>query len=108
MHMSNQTWQGMLEDMTASQGGGKFFFVQPGRTRVRLIPAAGTENDPTPRFFIETESYFQNKPKKRFIILGLVAEATGREITEEDKQKVRPLVVPPVVVKKIISSSRLD
>lgn len=101
--MENKSWQSMLDDMQSSQGGGKFFFVQPGRTRVRLVPEKGTEQDPYPSFFIETQGQFQGKPKKRYIMRGIVVEATGRELSEEDQRTIRPLLVPPAVVKKVLA-----
>lgn len=103
MQMSNKSWQTMLEDMQSSEGGGKFFFVQKGRTRVRLIPEKGTETNEFPSFFIETQGFWQNKPKKRFVVRGLVVEADGRELSEEDQHTVRPLLVAPQVVKKILA-----
>lgn len=96
------SWEKQLQEMKDAEGGGIFFFLKPGRTRLRIVPEQGTENDSLPSFWIDTEGMYQEKVNKRRILLGIVAGADGREIPDEDKNKVVPLVVAPSIVTQII------
>lgn len=100
--LDTSSWEKQLAEMKDAEGGGIFFFIKPGRTRLRLVPEQGTENDAMPSFWIDTVGNYQGKPNKRRILLGIVAGADGREIPDEDKNKVVPLLVAPSVVTQII------
>jgi len=102
--MAKNKWQTMVDNLKESQGGGSFFFLKAGRTRVRVVPVPGTEGDEYPTFFTDTEGSFQGKVNKRRILLGIVVQAEGKEITEEDKTKVVPLLVAPSVVTQILET----
>lgn len=100
--MEKSTWEELAKEMKAQEGGGIFFFLKEGRTRLRLVPEKGTENNERPRFWIDTEGSYNGKPNKRRILLGIVAGADGREIPDEDKNKVVPLLVAPSIVTQVV------
>lgn len=100
--MDTSTWEDLAAELKSKEGGGIFFFLKEGRTRLRIVPLVGTENDSRPQFWIDTEGIWQGKPNKRRILLGIVAGATGREIPDENKNKVTPLLVAPTVVTQIV------
>lgn len=102
MAIDTSTWEQLAAELKSKEGGGIFFFLKEGRTRLRIVPLVGTENDKRPQFWIDTEGTWNGKPNKRRILLGIVAGATGREIPDEDKNKVTPLLVAPTVVSQIV------
>lgn len=102
--MPKNEWQDMVDELKAGQGGGRFFFLKPGRTRIRLVPVPGTENETRPTFFQPTEGNYQGKVNKRQILLAIIVGAEGREIPDEDKNKVQPLLVAPTVVTQIVET----
>ncbi|KKK60431.1 hypothetical protein LCGC14_3024440, partial [marine sediment metagenome] len=100
--MDTTTWETLAQQMKDQEGGGIFFFLKPGRTRLRIVPIKGTEQNERPEFWTDTEGSYNGKPNKRRILLGIVAGADGREIPDEDKNKVVPLLVAPTVVTQIV------
>lgn len=100
--MENSTWSELSKELEAKEGGGIFLFIKGGRTKVRLVPLKGTENDERPSFWTDTVGAWNGQPNKRRIILGIVAETPGRTILNEDKNKVIPIVVAPTVLTQIV------
>ncbi len=95
-------WQEMVNEYRAKQGTGIFHFVQEGTTRVRLVPQPGTENDATPTFFIESEGMYNKEPKRKMILLGILTATPSQEISDKEKRKITPVVVPPTVLSEIL------
>lgn len=90
-------WQKMLDDLPSGQGG-PFFFLQQGKTKIKIVPVEGTED-----FFAESRAIFQGKEKTKYVMLGLVAGATGREIPQEDINRVQPIIIPKTVLRNILT-----
>ena len=91
-------WQNLLDEMNQGQGG-PFFFPKEGKTRLRLTPQPGTDDE----FYSETRSVFRGKEKVKYIILAYVAGTSQGELPEEMKYKVHPVVISKTVLKSILS-----
>lgn len=93
-------WAGLLNQLESS-GGGPFFFLKPGKTRIRLAPYPGTEDFFTECKTAPSEKY--GKSKTKFIILAVVFSTGQGELHERWKDKVVPVVIPKTIMKSILN-----
>lgn len=91
-------WQNLLDDMQSGQGG-PFFFPGEGKTRLRLVAQEGTSDE----FFAETRAVFRGKEKVKYIVLAYVVGSSSKELPEEMKGKITPVVVSKTVLRGILS-----
>lgn len=101
--MEGNQWQDALNQFKQEQGGGRFFYLKSGKTRMRLVPEPGTEKDPRPKFYEQTVGVYQGSEKKKYVLSAIVAGAENREIPDEMKTKVQAVVVAPSVVSDILA-----
>lgn len=96
-------WQAMLDSLASGQNG-PTFFLKGGRTRIRLVPEPGTEEDATPVFFTPVESQYRGRVRTKYLLSAVVLAAEGRDIPEEKVNKVIPVLVPKQVVSDILNA----
>lgn len=81
-----------------SSGGGKYFFVKEGRTRVRLL---GLEDPANPEsFYAETTNSYG---KTKFVVFGEVLGTDQGELSPQFAGKVVPIICPKTVIEYILS-----
>ena len=95
--MSQNEWQEMLDNLSTGESG-PFWFIKEGKTRVRLIPEEGSE-----RFYAETTRVFRGKERVRFVVLGVVMGVSTRELADEWKNRVTPVIMTKTCVKGILA-----
>lgn len=98
--MDAEVFQNMLDGLK-SGAGGKFQFLGEGKTRLRLVMPQGT-TDPRD-FYTETTRVYRGKERTRYLFLAQVVGATGKDVPEEIKNKVSPIVAPKTVLQGILA-----
>lgn len=90
-------WSNLLNDLNTA-GSGDFFFPKTGRTRLRLIPEEGTED----QFFTQVDSVYRGQTKTKYILLAIVLGTDQGPLDEKWVNKVVGVVVSKVVLKGIV------
>jgi len=96
-------WQAMLDELQSGASGPNFF-LKAGKTRIRLIPEPGTEDDETPTFFVPVTSSYRGKERPKYLLSAVVLGAEGRELREDQINTVIPVVVPKSVLQDILNN----
>lgn len=90
-------WQKALDDLAS--GSTTFFFMKQPKTRIRLV---NQETDPE-HFFMPVTSVFRGKEKVKYLVMGVVISTEGRELADNWKNKIVPIVMPKTVIKSILT-----
>lgn len=93
--MGAEDWQKILDQM--SSAGGPFYYLKDGKTRLRLVPQPGSKT----RWFIEALNTFNGRTRPKVIFFAVLA--SGKGVTEEMKNQVRPVVAAKTVVTGILN-----
>lgn len=96
--VNTNKWQQLLDQMAEKGGNGSVFFPKKGKTRIRLAPIKGTDDD----FFVETKSVYKGKARSKYLLSAMVISTDAGELNERWVNKVVPVLVPGAVLKGIL------
>ena len=91
-----------LADALEAGASSPYTFLKPGDNMIRLVLEQGRK--PT-EFFEFAENYYNGKPTKKWVVLGLVKIQEGAEASAEDFYTVKPIVLPTQVRTSIVNNA---
>ena len=98
--MPDNKWAALLSDM--SSGSSTTWFLKAGRTQIRLLVEPGEEEESTPTFFGEVQTYWKGKARTKIALRALILASDGGDISVEKASQEHLVIVPKSALKAII------
>jgi hypothetical protein len=116
--VNTNRWQGLLDILDASSGGGDVYYLKQPKTRIRLllpsmspayVPEEGNaEDDDDTQFFAETTKYYQDQARTNFLIFALILGTSEKSDQNVSQTKVRAIRLPKTALRGIVGQLAED
>ncbi|HPB63531.1 MAG TPA: hypothetical protein PLD15_06200 [Mesotoga sp.] len=71
-------WSGLLDQFASQSGGGKVFYLKPGKNRIRMLPPKGKNP------FISVETSYRGRTRTKYLVGAVVPDAIDPERNVDD------------------------